>query len=128
MEKFGGVRESSDSIWRHVACWISKATRTQAHSHARAPTSTPTHPHALTYMHAFAYAYKNISYLLLFYGNNGFVNPPHCYVIRTLPVLFNPITVRISRICHLIISPLTVDTIQIGIQTLIMYKWRLFRR
>jgi hypothetical protein len=26
-------------------------------------------------------------YLLLFYGNNDFVNKPHYYVIRTLPVL-----------------------------------------
>ena len=29
------------TIWRCVACWISKATRSQAHAKARPPT--PTH-------------------------------------------------------------------------------------
>jgi len=29
----------------------------------------------------------NMYYLLLFHGNNGQVNAPHYYVLRTLPVL-----------------------------------------
>jgi hypothetical protein len=34
------------AIWRHVACWISKATRAQTHSSNRWPTPTPpTHTH-----------------------------------------------------------------------------------
>jgi hypothetical protein len=37
------------TIWLSVACWISKATRTQAH--ARIPTPTPTHTHTHTRTH-----------------------------------------------------------------------------
>ena len=66
---------------RGVACWISKATRAQAQ--ARARESTPTHRDAYTRTPP----YRNMQYLLLFHGNNGFVNAPHCYVIRALPVL-----------------------------------------
>ena len=29
-----------------------------------------------------------ISYLLLFHGNSGYANARHCYILRTLPVLF----------------------------------------
>jgi len=32
---------------------------------------------------------QNVQYLLLCYGNNGHAHAPQCYVIRTLPVLFN---------------------------------------
>jgi hypothetical protein len=32
------------TIWRRVACWISKTTRAQAHARARAPTSIHTLP------------------------------------------------------------------------------------
>ena len=34
------------TIWRRVVCWISKATRAEAHVHARAPT----HKHTLKNM------------------------------------------------------------------------------
>jgi hypothetical protein len=39
--------EGPQSIW-HICflCWISKATRAQAHTHTRALTPTPTHTHA----------------------------------------------------------------------------------
>ena len=30
----------------------------------------------------------NMHYSLLFHSNNDYTNAPHCYVIRTLPVLF----------------------------------------
>jgi hypothetical protein len=39
--------------------------------HARAPTSAPTHKYDF------------------FAGNNGYMNPPQCYVIRTLSALTN---------------------------------------
>jgi hypothetical protein len=56
------------AIWRmRVECWISKATRAQAHASARAPTLT----------HAG----------VLFLGSSGFGNAPQCCIIRTLPVL-----------------------------------------
>ena len=32
---------------------------------------------------------RNMSYLLLFHGNNSFINEPHCYILRTLPLLLN---------------------------------------
>ena len=67
------------AIWRRIACWISNATRPQAHTSARAPTPTQTHtrtrtrsPHTQKYV------------ILLFYGNNGFVHAPQC----TLPLCF----------------------------------------
>jgi hypothetical protein len=42
--------ERPPTIWRvRVACWISKATRPQAH--ARAHTLTPTQKHARTRVH-----------------------------------------------------------------------------
>jgi hypothetical protein len=34
-----------------VSCWVSKATRAQAHSRAHAPTPTCTHTHALIHAH-----------------------------------------------------------------------------
>ena len=33
------------TIWRNVACWISKTTRAQAHACARAPTHTRADTH-----------------------------------------------------------------------------------
>jgi hypothetical protein len=39
------------TIWRHVACWISKATRTQAHARARASAHIHVRTHALTHTH-----------------------------------------------------------------------------
>jgi hypothetical protein len=60
----------------------------------RMHTSTPsgTHLHARTNTHTQA----NMWYLLLFHSNNGFVNVPQCYVIRTLPVLY---TINVGRDC-----------------------------
>jgi hypothetical protein len=44
------------AIWWRVACWISKATRAQAHQR---PAPTPTHTHARTHT-----AIKDISFPL----------------------------------------------------------------
>jgi hypothetical protein len=41
VEKCGGTDRPRLAIWRRVACWISKATRQQAHACTCAPT--PTH-------------------------------------------------------------------------------------
>ena len=51
---------------------------------------TPTRPgtHMQTRTHAQACTDTNTQYVLLFHSNNGYTNAPHCYVIRTLPVLF----------------------------------------
>jgi hypothetical protein len=54
---------------------LNKSTSAQAH----ACSGSPTHTHTQT----------NIQYLLLFHSNNVFFNAPHCYVIRTLPVLYS---------------------------------------
>jgi hypothetical protein len=62
---------------------LHEATRAQAHSLTREPT--PTHIHTST--HAPPPPQRNMQYSLLFHGNNGYVNAPQCYVIRTLPVL-----------------------------------------
>jgi hypothetical protein len=67
------------AVQQRVPCWISKATCTQAHAHDRVPTLT----HACTYPH------RNMESLLLFHGNNGFVNTPQCYVTCALPFLFS---------------------------------------
>ena len=64
------------TIWRCVACWIIKATRAQAS--ARLPTHALTHTHTQTH--------RNMQHFLLFQCNNGFLNAPQCYVLRTLPV------------------------------------------
>ena len=54
--------EKTRIIWRvRVAYWVSKPTR--AHTH------------------------RNVI-LIGFHGNNGYVNAPQYYVIRTLPVLY----------------------------------------
>jgi hypothetical protein len=68
------------AIWRRVTCWISTATRVQAHVSACIPTPTP----ALARTRAHTQMYVR---LIAFHGNNGFVNAPHCYVIRTLSLL-----------------------------------------
>ena len=64
-------------IWRGVICWVSKATRAQARAR----------PSATTLIHTQACTYRNTYNLLFFHSNNGFVNAPQCYGIRTLPVL-----------------------------------------
>ena len=54
------------TIWRHVACWISKATRAQTHAFTRsfAPTPTPTftltNTPARMNKHAIAQAHRNM--------------------------------------------------------------------
>jgi hypothetical protein len=68
------------TVWRHVACWISKATRAQAYAHASAPTTT--HQHALTLACTLAHP-QNIA----FPWQQWLVDAPECYIIRTLPVL-----------------------------------------
>jgi hypothetical protein len=62
------------TIRQRDACWISNATRTHCPACVRAQTHTHTHT------------------LLLFHGNNGFVNASQCHVIRTLPSCFSLLT------------------------------------
>jgi hypothetical protein len=59
-----------------------------ARLHALMRMHTPRRPG--TYMHArtSVHIQPNMQYLLLLHSNNGFVNAPQYYVIRTLPVLF----------------------------------------
>jgi len=47
---------------------------------AREQTRARTHSHTHTQSH-------NIHYFLLFHSNSGYANRPHCYIIRTYPVL-----------------------------------------
>jgi hypothetical protein len=54
--------------------------------HARNHTSAPVHPHTHTHTHTHREICKVYCF---FYGNNGFVNAPHCYVTRTLPLLLS---------------------------------------
>ena len=65
--------------------------------HARKHTPSPVHPfarpltnaqHASNYDRARAYTHTEKCVILIFHSNNGFVNAPHCYFTRTLPVLF----------------------------------------
>ena len=51
------------------ACWITRATNT----------------------------HSEYEIIMLFHCNNGCTNAPHCYVIRTLSVLFVPVTVNSNR-------------------------------
>ena len=63
MRKYGTAGQATgDKIIRrmHFACW---RTRLRPHT-------------------------QNISYWLLFHGNNGHVNAPRCYVVGTLTLLF----------------------------------------
>ena len=84
VEKYGTSTEDTDNLIKRrmrFACWISRATRAEAHAHAKAPAHKNTRAHACTNTH------KNMSCLLLFHGSSGFVNAPDYYVIRALPVL-----------------------------------------
>ena len=47
------------------------------------PTRSGTHIHSHTRKHARTGQYV----ILIFHNNNGLVNAPQCYVVRTLPVL-----------------------------------------
>ena len=51
VEKCGGTRDTAMTIWRHFACWISKATCAQAHACAHAPTHTYACTRARTHAH-----------------------------------------------------------------------------
>ena len=66
---------------RGVACWISKATRKHLSADTRQSAWAPVRTHARVHTHRHKYI------ILLFHGNNGFVNTRQYYVIRTLPVL-----------------------------------------
>ena len=66
--------ERPQTIWRRVACCISKTTRAEAHVlvHATAPKPIPTNmhthaQHALT--HASTHTHRNMQYPLLFHDN-----------------------------------------------------------
>ena len=71
------------AIWRRVACWISKATRAQAHTSAHVRS----HTHKRARARALVDTHIHKQDLLLFHGNKSFVNLPQCYVTRTLPFL-----------------------------------------
>ena len=45
------------TIWRRVACWISKATRAQAQASACAPTPTRTHSRTRKHTHTHTQIY-----------------------------------------------------------------------
>jgi hypothetical protein len=47
------------AMYRRVVCWISKATRAQAHVRSRSPTHTHTHIHKHAHKHLRARARKH---------------------------------------------------------------------
>jgi hypothetical protein len=80
------------AIWRiRIKCWISKATRTQAHVQAHAPCHTSplslslslTHTHTHTHTHS-----GKCLILTAFVRQQWLAKSPQLYVIRTLAVLF----------------------------------------
>ena len=67
--------DRTQTIWPlRVVYWISEPTRAQKHACACVPLRTH------------ARAHRNVHNTYCFH-DNGFVNVPHCYVIRSLPVL-----------------------------------------
>jgi hypothetical protein len=61
---------------------------------------------------------RNMKYLLLFHSNSGYVNAPQCYVVHTLPVLFqmafsnNIVRMRIiTHRSHLLCTPFSGVTV-----------------
>ena len=58
------------TLWRRVACWISKVKSAQAHGSVRAPTPTDTRTHT------HAHAHVELRKTFLFHHKNGFVNAP----------------------------------------------------
>jgi hypothetical protein len=62
--------------------------RLYARMRMHTPTRPGTHMYSWTHARASMHTQTNTQYLLLFHSNNGFVNAPQCYVIRTLAVLF----------------------------------------
>jgi hypothetical protein len=76
------------TIWRRVACWISKATRVQAHSRARAPTHIYIRMHMRTHAPTRAHIYTQPYVILtVFPQQHWFRERASCHVIRTLTVL-----------------------------------------
>jgi hypothetical protein len=64
VEKYGTAGQTTDDniIWRmRTACWITKTTDT----------------------------HSEYTILTVFHINNSYTNRYHCYIIRTLPVLFS---------------------------------------
>jgi hypothetical protein len=55
-------------IWRRVACWISKATRTQAYVRARASSSSNAHTYTPAQTHIYAHKYV----ILIVFPRNRF--------------------------------------------------------
>ena len=56
------------AIWRCVAFWISKATRTQAHASVRALAPTQTHhTHALARAHSYTHTHTEVCNTYCFY-------------------------------------------------------------
>ena len=99
VEKCGGAREvSDDDLIRRMyfACWITKAIE----------------PHS---EHA----------ILLFLGNSGYVNAPHCYVIWTLAALLTivlhvPYTEGTATPCWHVV-PTAVDGFGVSIWIPVVY-------
>ena len=73
VEKYGGAREAEENM-AHARCMQDKRGYTRARKRLHSQTHTHTHMHAL----------------LLFHGNNGFVNARQWNVIRTLLVFLYP--------------------------------------
>ena len=88
-EKVCGAIEARDNMAPARSMLQSQDTRSQAHACGRI---TPTHTHTVARTH------RNMQYLFLFHGNNGFMIAPQCYVIRTLPVLFLSLLVTMSQL------------------------------
>ena len=80
-------------------CSIGQADDDSTGAHARTHTHTHTHTHTLTHSLTLS---QNMYYRLIFHGNNGYANAPHCYVIRTLPVFLN--TGRVLDVSHVLVS------------------------
>jgi hypothetical protein len=91
MSKNMAEPKMAQKIWRrHVAYWISKPTRLQAH------IWTDERTHARKLMHALTHARVNRErererekwvMLIAFHAKSAFLNAPQCYVTRSLAVL-----------------------------------------
>jgi hypothetical protein len=101
----GGRGATNDvTIWRiGVTCWISKVTR------SRAAVDRPTHHGTLVHTHTDKYV------ILPFRGNSGSANAHHCYVIRTLPVLYDWICImpvpawKLAFFCMNVMTFITIE-------------------
>ena len=88
VEKCCGTRGQQVTIWGRVTCSITKDTRVKTHE--RACAITPTHAHTCTHSvtwhtpltHTHTHTQRYMYSYFVFHYNNGFVNVPHCNVIR----------------------------------------------